>query len=358
MLSSPASFEFPEIMNGGSGSNSINHSRTISVSSSITESSPSRGGLRASIIETINAMTKSGSVTKLFITGEITFSYIDDQSNNNGFSSIRERGEGSPSSLRIRINNFGALEKFVPNTSYLRAVVPEGDDNNNNGLFDIDTSLLSLTGGMPVAVIKYQVHVDPESRNSYLPLQIVPQWKCEPDKTSLVITYQINPECKLVTTEANKKLSDISFIIPVDGEVVNVQSKPTGIWNTEKQRMYWQVDDVDLISATTTPTISSPITSDSPTIPVNPGTLSSPSPTSLEQKKIIARFGTNKTSQPAPAAIRFTCKGQLLSNISLEIVNDDRHSELNSNDSNNNSKYSQFQDIECKFVSGKFIASP
>ncbi|CAG8447636.1 8564_t:CDS:10 [Diversispora eburnea] len=214
-----------------------------------------------SIIETINVMTKAGNVTKLLITGEI------------------------------------------------------------------------------MAVIKYQVHIDPENKNSYLPLQIIPQWKCESNKTSLVIAYQINPECKLITTAETaadrklSKLSDISFIIPVDGDVVYVQSKPTGIWSTEKNWMYWQLEDIDLTS-TTTSTATTPITPTTPIIPTTTGAAAPetpstpftpmiPSPSnstsSLDQKKIIARFGTNKTSQPAPAAVKFVCKGQLLSNISLEI---------------------------------------
>ncbi|RHZ71114.1 hypothetical protein Glove_262g43 [Diversispora epigaea] len=375
-LSSPNTFEFPEIINNNNSND--NHSKAISIVGSSPPSSSS-GGLRASIIETINVMTKIGNVTKLLITGEINISYSD--VNN---SSIRG-GEGeegsSPPPLRIKINNFEALEKFVPNASYIRAiVVPEDDDNsndnnnNNNGLFEIDTGLLSLTGGKSVAVIKYQVHVDPENKSSYLPLQIIPQWKCESNKTSLVIAYQVNPECKLITTaetatdRKSSKLSDISFIIPVDGDVEYVQSKPTGVWSTEKNWMYWKLEDIDLTSTTTsttttttTTTVPTATATTIPETPPTPFTPTTPSPlnstSSSDQKKIIARFGTNKASQPAPAAVKFICKGQLLSNISLEIVKKDNHSESNNNNNNNNN-FSQFQDIECKIVSGKFIASP
>ncbi|CAG8504314.1 1434_t:CDS:10 [Funneliformis caledonium] len=288
--SSPTSYEFLEV---------VNHPRAYSDS----ETKPR--GLRASIFETVNIMSKAGEVTKILVTGEISVQY--------NFPTVRDHSHP----VRIRINNFETLEKSAPNTSYLR---PAPD---LVGQYDIDTSLLSLAGGASVAVMKYQVHIDPENKNTYVPLQVIPHWKCESNLTSLAVSYQVNPECKLTGN-----LSELSFIVPVDGEVGTVQSKPTGVWSMEKQRIYWQVGDVDLS-------------------------------TSPERKRILARFETGKPSTPAPAAVRFLCKGQLLSNISIDIVPSvsNGQEQENSNNPGGFENGFKFQEITCQVSSGKFIAS-
>ncbi|CAI2164398.1 12077_t:CDS:10 [Funneliformis geosporum] len=291
--SSPTSYEFLE---------SANHPRAASDS----ETKPR--GLRASIFETVNIMSKSGEVTKILVTGEISLQY--------NFPTVRDHSH----SVRIRIDNFETLEKSAPNTSYLRPAP------GLVGLYDIDTCLLSLAGGTSVVVMKYQVHIDPESKNIYVPLQVIPHWKCESNLTSLAVSYQVNPECKL-----KGNLSELSFIVPVDGEVGTVQSKPTGVWSMEKQRIYWQVDDVDLS-------------------------------TPPERKRILARFETGKASNPAPAAVRFLCKGQLLSNISIDIVPSVSNGigvqeQENSNNPGKFESVFKFQEISCQVSSGKFIAS-
>ncbi|GBC06627.1 hypothetical protein RclHR1_06990007 [Rhizophagus clarus] len=278
LSSSPTSSEFPE---------TTSHLRAASD----LETQPC--GLRASISETVNIISKDGEVTKILITGEIGIQYN---------STIRD----SSNPIRIRIKNSETLEKSVPNTSYL-CPAPDCVDQ-----YEINTSLLN---GTPVTVMKYQAHIDPENKNKYLPLQVIPHWKCEPNLTSLAVSYQVNSECKLAG-----KLSELSFIVPVDGQVGNVQSKPSGVWSVEKQRMYWQIDDIDL---------------------------SIPS----EQKKILARFETEKASNPAPTAVRFLCKGQLLSDISIEIVPPAQNS-------NGIKEQENIREISCQVSSGKFIAIP
>jgi hypothetical protein len=288
--SSPTSYEFPE---------------TTSHPKAASDSETQPRGLRASISETVNIMSKGGEVTKILITGEIGIQYN---------STIRNNSHP----IRIRIKNFETLEKSAPNTSYLRPV-PDYVDQ-----YEINTGLLS---GTPVTVMKYQARIAPESKSKYLPLQVIPQWKCEPNLTSLAVSYQVNSECKLTG-----KLSELSFIVPVDGQVGNVQSKPSGVWSVEKQRMYWQIDDIDL------------------TVP-------------SERKRILARFETEKASNPAPTAVRFLCKGQLLSDISVEIVplaqngNDIREQENNDNSEKFKSDF-KFQEISCQVSSGKFNALP
>ncbi|CAG8648640.1 6042_t:CDS:10, partial [Acaulospora morrowiae] len=264
---------------------SIHHPRSVSSSGVYPR------GLHATISETINVMSKGEDVVKMFVTGEISVSY--------NFPTVKDHS----APMRIRIKNFEALEKSVLNTSYMRDV-PE-----SSGLYDIDTSLLSLSGGAPVAMMKYQLQIDPASKNLLIPLRITPKWKCDPNLTLIMINYQANPECLLSGT-----LTDFTFIIPVDGKVESAQSNPTGIWNTENQKMYWKADDIDL---------SAP----------------------PEQKRILARFETKEVSKEAPVTVKFVCKGQLFSNISLEIEKA-------------NPEIDKFQEVVCQVSSGKFMALP
>ncbi|KAF0490131.1 cytoskeletal protein syp1 [Gigaspora margarita] len=263
-------------------------------------------GLNASILETVNIISKGGDVTKLLVTGEISITYND--------STIRDNSMP----IRVRINNFDTLEKAVPNTSYLSSV------SEVAGVYDLNIGLLSQAGSTPVVVMKYQLRIDPQYKSAFVPLHVIPKWKCEPNQTSLVVSYEVNPEFRLSGT-----LSELSFMVPVNGEVKTVQSKPTGVWSVEKQRMYWQVSNADLA-------------------------------TPCEQKKILARFETSQTSQPAPAAVKFLCEGQLLSNISLEIVQDipNENGTLKQNDSSEYDNIFKFQRILCQIASGKFLASP
>src|SRR5207248_1361784 len=137
----------------------------------------------------------------LMITGEI---------------SVTSSGPPNRRPVRIKISSFAELEKTVPNSSYLTPVSDEP------GQYNVDTGLLSLAGGAPVVILKYQVHVDPDRRNEFLPVNIIPFWKCESSQTSLLVTYSANVSSRLPGT-----LSNLSFLIPVDGEVGAVHSKPT-----------------------------------------------------------------------------------------------------------------------------------
>ncbi|CAG8603029.1 12219_t:CDS:2 [Racocetra persica] len=263
-------------------------------------------GLNASILETVNIISKGGDVTKLLVTGEISVTYND--------SIIRDNS----APIQIRINNFDTLEKAVPNTSYLSSA------SEIPGVYDLNIGLLSLAGSTPVVVMKYQLHIDPQHKSAFVPLHVTLKWKCESNQTSLVISYEVNPEFRLSGT-----LTELSFIVPVDGEVKTVQSKPSGIWSVEKQRMYWQVSNADLA-------------------------------TPYELKRILARFETSQTSQPAPTAVKFLCEGQLLSKISLEIVQNipNGNGILKQNDNSKCENISKFQSILYQIASGKFLASP
>ncbi|CAG8442936.1 4687_t:CDS:10 [Ambispora gerdemannii] len=261
-------------------------------------------GLRATISEVLNVIIKGGEVAKISVTGEISL--------------ISNRTTVQP--VKLKITNFSILDKAAPNSSYINP-----STSGEAGEYEVNMEMLSFAGGAPVVIMKYQVHIDPEHKDEYVPIQIVPQWKCEPNKTAFAVNYQPNPNFKLTGT-----LSDLSFLIPVDGEVVGKPaSKPTCNWNVEKQIIVWQIGDLDLSSS--------------------------------EKKHLLTRFDTKNNSKPSLTAVKFTCKGQLLSSISLEASSPPP---LSSSSSENVNGFSQqkdelieFEEVICQVVSGKYLAS-
>lgn len=75
-----------------------------------------------------------------------------------------------------------------------------------------------------VDILKYQVKAMPGARST--PLQLVSYWKCEQNNTDLRVDYKYNPLAMSII----KPITNLSIIVPVDGGVSHMQSKPTGSW--------------------------------------------------------------------------------------------------------------------------------
>jgi len=54
-----------------------------------------------------------------------------------------------------------------------------------------------------------------------------------------LIGYDYNPQNRLF--QNGIELNNVSFLVGVDGGVVSCQSKPNGIWSSEKEKMFWRV---------------------------------------------------------------------------------------------------------------------
>ncbi|KAF9106529.1 hypothetical protein BGX27_009116, partial [Mortierella sp. AM989] len=242
-----------------------------------------------SVIEKVNVQTQSGEVVKMMVTGDVIMNI--------------EGTEVDPEQPRravLRLGQLQALDKYVPNHTFLTA--KEGAEGSYWVNLEMLTQAMQQNGlgqsqGMPV--LKYQVKIsDEETKLKMMPLLIQPNWKCEAHQTSLLINYKANARCKLSSVTENEGnntgssvyLSDLSFLVPVSGEVVSVQSKPTGIWNSDSNKMLWDVDNVVM------------------------------SGTSPEPHKLLARFEMNPAagaSQPSPTAAKFRVHGKLLSEINV-----------------------------------------
>ncbi|KAF8932339.1 hypothetical protein BGZ47_011444 [Haplosporangium gracile] len=240
----------------------------------------------ASVIEKIHVHVQSGEVNKMMVTGEVILN----------LEGTEVDPEGSVKKALLRLDQLQSLDKHVPNPAYLSP--KEGVE----GAYWVNLEALSqamqqngVGQGHGVVVLKYQVKTTEEdARQKMVPLMIHPAWKCEAHQTSLLINYKANALCKLSQTQQGNHvhLSEVSFLVPVSGDVTNVQSRPTGVWNSESTKMFWDVDNV---------------------------TMSSTAP---EPHKLLARFEMNSAggaSQPSAAAVKFRVQGQLLSDLVVSL---------------------------------------
>ncbi|KAF9940092.1 hypothetical protein BGZ65_008266 [Modicella reniformis] len=207
----------------------------------------------ASVVEKIHVQTQGGQVSKMMVTGEVIMTIEG-----------TEADPEQPDKALLRLSHLQSLEKFKA--------------------------------------------TDEEVKQTMIPLLIQPAWRCEAHQTSLLINYKANAHCKLsqpaaTTTTAPEEgdphevqLSDLSFLVPVSGEVVNAQSRPTGIWNNETNRMFWDVDNVAMSS------------------------------TAPEPHKLLARFELNPAGGPSQAsatAAKFRVQGKLLSDVEVHLERED-----------------------------------
>ncbi|KAK3812193.1 MAG: Muniscin C-terminal mu homology domain-containing protein [Benniella sp.] len=268
----------------------------------------------ASVVEKVHVHSQAGHVSKMMVTGEVIITVEG-----------TELDPEQPSKVLLRLTHLQSLEKCVPNQAYLSAKEEEG-------AYWVDLEALSQAMqqngvGQGIVVLKYQVRTtDEEAKQTMIPLLIHPAWKCESHQTSLLINYKANTQCKLsqapaATTEGGgvgtqeSQLSDLSFLVPVSGEVVNAQSRPTGIWNSETNRMFWDVDNVAM--------------------------------STTEPYKLLARFELNPTGGPSQAsstAAKFRVQGRLLSEVEVRLERDGQEQEA-------------FGSVRLQVQSGRYLAT-
>jgi len=58
------------------------------------------------------------------------------------------------------------------------------------------------------------------------PLNLAVYWKCGASASDLRVDYRYNPE----SMAAPGPLSNVQILVPVDGEVTNMQSLPNSVW--------------------------------------------------------------------------------------------------------------------------------
>jgi len=252
-------------------------------------------GLRATMTETVNVISKGGLVQKAMVTGEICVTMRDLP------QYIPINGVGP---VHIRLEEFEQLEKVAPNPKYL-SQVPE-----TPGEYYLNIELLAsatISQSSRPVLFKYQLHVGDGRAGEFAPIEVHPQWKTAAGETRLLINYKSNDQGRLAKRitetastslfgENSGRLSEVSVVAGLGGpEITGVQAKPAGgTWSAEKRKMAWQVSDVDF----------------------NPQSAASTG-------KIVARFmsaADGPLGQPQGVSVQWKCQGSLSSALGLSVV--------------------------------------
>lgn len=134
-------------------------------------------GLNASIIETVSAWFTDGTVAKSSVVGELALAH-------NGIPSV------PAGTMRVRLDNFSALEKVAANPHFVQEANRATTDDNR-GQYDIQ--LGSILRPMPTVAFKYQIHLDSSNASTYCPVIFKPAWNLQENQASAIIFYSINP---------------------------------------------------------------------------------------------------------------------------------------------------------------------
>ncbi|KAF9956874.1 hypothetical protein BGZ72_002385 [Mortierella alpina] len=299
----------------------------------------------ASVIEKVHAHTQAGEISKMMVTGEVILTLEDTETESGPEPETDADEQHSKDNKKafLRLDNLQGLERHVPNPAYLTA--KDGAEGSYwVNLESLSQAMQQQAGqgqGQGVVVLKYQVKTTEEDakQKTMIPLLVHPAWKCEPHQTSLLINYKANINCKLASRpgaihedsdkQESAQLTELSFLMPVSGEVASVQSRPTGIWNSDSNKMLWDVDSVVMSSS------------------------------AAEPHKLLARFELNTgagsgPSQPSATAVKFRVKGRLLSDlvVSLEKEREEDKEE------DNEKEPSSFGSVRLQVQSGRYLAMP
>jgi hypothetical protein len=266
----------------------------LSASTMATSNDP---GLRPSMTETVNVIMKSGTISRIQVSGEIHLSLRStDITPNSG-------------PIHIRLNAFESLEKIAPNPAYL-AQVPDkpGEYFLNSEVLANATSKTASANNKGTLLFRYQVHVQPGKEDSIVPLILEPAFSCKDGETRMILNYKS-------TSTTLQNLSLIATFNP-GPSVSNVQTKPLGgVWSPSARRLTWNM---------------------------TPGQIQ-------ESGKLIARFTTEPGEAMSTQGVlaTFALEGSLVSGLGLEVVPGEIEGD----------KW-KFEEIKKGITTGKYLAEP
>jgi hypothetical protein len=262
----------------------------------------SASGLRASLVETVNAITRNGEVQRLQINGEVHLS-------------LRKSADTATGPIHIRLISFEQLEKIAPNPAYL-AQVPD-----KPGEYFLNAEVLAgVTSEGPskgTLLFKYQVHVPPGQESALLPLVLDPAFMCKDGETRMILNYHVNTASPVYQALSSATFHDLSLLAAFGPgpSVSNVQAKPPGgIWSPANRRMKWELNDFS-------------------------GT----------EGKIIARFTTEPGEPMLPQGVQasWALEGILGSGLDIEVVG----GEIEGHEW-------KFEEVKKGLTTGKYLAEP
>ncbi|XP_072018727.1 LOW QUALITY PROTEIN: F-BAR domain only protein 2-like [Amphiura filiformis] len=256
--------------------------------------------------ESVSAYFKGTDQSKCLvkITGDIMFSFP---------AGIIQALTSNPSPpvLAFQIKNSSRLEQIVPNKQLITSDLDQTSSENQGYYFNMSNlvMLLKNKAGKNVAasyfnvdVLKYQVKAETEGQST--PLHLCSYWKCEPSTTEVRVDYAFNG----TAMDQTVPLNNVTLLVPVDGGVTVMQSKPAATWSAESKRALWKIGDVSDAAAT---------------------------------GSLRAKFElTEGPSKPSTLAVQFSSEGTTLSGLDIDLLNTSYRLSL----------------VKKRFTSGKYLS--
>ncbi|KFM59697.1 FCH domain only protein 2, partial [Stegodyphus mimosarum] len=153
----------------------------------------------------------------------------------------------SPAHLIFRISKASKLENILPNKQLIS--LDPSQSTKEQYIYEFNMQALTAllrkqfeqspsASYFNIDILKYHIKALQGAKST--PLHLVAYWKCEPLSTDLRIDYKYNPSS--LATPA--PLTNINIIVPVNGGVTEVQSKPKVLWNSETSRAIWKLSEL------------------------------------------------------------------------------------------------------------------
>ncbi|XP_041913814.1 SH3-containing GRB2-like protein 3-interacting protein 1 isoform X3 [Alosa sapidissima] len=243
----------------------------------------------AAFTETISAYFKGADPSKCVVkvTGEMVLSFPAGITRH--FAS-----HPSPPVLTFSITHYSRLEQVLPNPQLLCCETTEPSSDTKEfwvNMPNLMSHLKKVADQRPQAtyynvdMLKYQVAADGIQST---PLNLAVSWRGDATSTDLRIDYKYNLEAMPDPVP----LTNISFMVPVDGGVAKLQAMlPPATWNPEQQEMLWKIPELSQKSE-------------------NGGV-----------GALLGRFAlTNGPSKPSRLAVQFSSEGATLSGANFQLA--------------------------------------
>ncbi|XP_030852281.1 F-BAR domain only protein 2 isoform X12 [Strongylocentrotus purpuratus] len=196
-----------------------------------------------------------------------------------------------PAMLAFKVKNTHRLD-VLPNKQLISVDATQTTSESTAYIFNMSNLVTLLRRQVEknaaasyfnVDILKYQVKADSEGKST--PLHLCSYWKCDSTTTDLRVDYAYNAG----SMDKAKSLTNVSLIVPVDGGVTVMHSKPAATWSSESKRVLWKIGEIP------------------------PGG----EPGSLRAKFELAEG----PSKPATLAVQFSGEGATLSGVDIELLN-------------------------------------
>jgi len=220
----------------------------------------------------------------------------------------------NPATLSFKLKNTHTLEHILVNKQLINEDASQSTFDSK--VYSFEMSILAdhlrrqseqnkAASYFNIDILKYQVKANGISN---VPLHLVSYWKVENTTTDFRVDYRYNG----AALPSGNPLHNVTALVPVDGDVLNMQAIPDAKWSRDNHRAIWKLGEV--------------------------------SQRDREGKGTLrAKFDLGSgPSTPSPVAVQFLCEGCNLSGVDFDLAGTGYRVSL----------------VKKRFITGKYISEP